>query len=49
MKFEEIYKFIIRKGIETDPRTKKEIKEELSRVRREYGKLGKIDKKYYDQ
>lgn len=49
MKFREIYEFVIKKGIETDPRTKKEIKDELSRIRREYGKLGRIDKKYFDQ
>ena len=49
MRLEEIYRFIIKKGLQADPRTKKEIKDDLLRVRKEYKALKGIDKKYFDQ
>jgi len=48
MKLGEIYDFVVRKGLEKDPRTKKEINQELQRVRKEYRRL-KNDKKYFDK
>ena len=47
MKLEEIYGLIIKKGLEKDPRTKTELKDESKRVRREYRTLKIEDKKYY--
>lgn len=49
MKLEEIYRFIIKKGLEKDPRTKKELKDESSRIRREYKKLKNGDKRHFDK
>ncbi|UCD55589.1 MAG: NGG1p interacting factor NIF3 [Candidatus Omnitrophota bacterium] len=49
MKLEEIYNLIIKKGMEKDPRTKKELKNELKRIRREYRTLKIEDKKYFDK
>jgi len=49
MKLEQIYEFAIKRGLEVDPRTKGEIKEELKRIRRAYGKLKGSDKKYFDK
>jgi putative NIF3 family GTP cyclohydrolase 1 type 2 len=49
MKLEEIYNLIVKKGLEKDPRTKKELNNELKRVRREYGELKPEDKKYFDK
>lgn len=49
MKLQEIYEFVVKKGLETDPRKKKELKDELGRVRREYKALRREDKKYYDR
>ena len=49
MRLSEVYKLIIQKGLSKDPRTKKELKDEYKRVRREYGKLGAEDKKYFDK
>ena len=49
MKLQKIYDFIVEKGLEKDPRSKKELGEERKRVRREYGALGREDKKYFDR
>lgn len=49
MKVREIYEFVVKKGLDKDPRTKSEIKNELARVHREYRKLKKEDKKCFDK
>jgi len=49
MKLKELYEFIIQKGLEKDPRSKKEIKKEKSRIQKEYKKLKKEDKRYFDK
>ena len=49
MRLGEIYKFVVKKGLEKDPRTKKELNEALKRVRKEYNKLKAPDKKYFDK
>lgn len=49
MKLEAIYELIIKKGLEKDPRTNKELKDELQRIGREY-KISKTeDKRYFDK
>lgn len=49
MKLYELYQFIIKKGLDNDPRTTKEIKTELQRIRSEYRKLKPGDRKFYDK
>ncbi|MBN1353313.1 MAG: NGG1p interacting factor NIF3 [Candidatus Omnitrophica bacterium] len=49
MKLCDIYELIVKKGRDKDPRPAGELKEELSRVRREYRSLKGEDKKYYDR
>lgn len=49
MTLREIYEFVVRKGLVADPRTKKELKNEKSRVRREYAGLKKEEKKFFDK
>jgi len=49
MRLSEIYELIVRKGLERDPRTKKELKEVLDKNRREYRSLKGEDKKYFDR
>ena len=49
MRLIDIYDFVIKKGIAKDPRTKKEIDEELNKARREFRNLRGPDKKYYDK
>jgi len=49
MKLGEIYELIVKKGLDKDPRTKKEIKEELKKIRKEYNSLDRQDKKYFDK
>lgn len=49
MKIKEIYELVIRRGIEKDPRTKKEIKENLKKIREEFRKLSLTDKKFFDR
>jgi hypothetical protein len=44
-----IYEFIVNRGLAKDPRTKRELDEEYARVRAEYAKLGKEDKRYFDK
>jgi len=48
MKIREIYDFIVKKGLEKDPRSKKQIRDEMNKIRREYKKLGPEDKKAFD-
>lgn len=49
MKLIDIYNFVIRKGIEKDPRTKIELKEEFDRAKKEFRSLKGVDKKNYDR
>ena len=49
MRLEEIYKLVIKKGLEKDPRTKKELKDELARIRGEYRTLKGGDKRCFDK
>jgi len=49
MKLGEIYSFAIKKGIERDPRGKKEVEAELEKRVRDYKKLSPDEKKYFDQ
>lgn len=49
MRLIDIYNFVIKKGLEKDPRTKKEIDEELAKARKEFQSLKGIDKKSYDK
>ncbi len=48
MKLAEIYALVVRKGLEKDPRTKKELNAELKKVRREFRNLTSRDKKFFD-
>jgi hypothetical protein len=49
MKLIDIYKTIVRKGMEKDPRTKAEINKELAGARRDYAKLKGSDRACYDK
>jgi len=49
MRLRELYNLIIQKGLAKDPRTKKELRDEHKRIRREYGRLAPEDKKYFDK
>ncbi len=49
MRLIDIYNIAVRKGLENDPRTRREIKEELDRAKREFRKLGAVEKKIYDR
>ncbi len=49
MRLIDIYDFVIRKGIEKDPRSRNEIREELNRVRKEFRQLKGVDKRNYDK
>lgn len=49
MKLIDIYKTAVKKGIGKDPRTPKEIREELDGARREFKKAVGIDKKVFDK
>lgn len=48
MKLKELYEFIIKKGIEFDPRGRETVKKALDKAKREYRKLSKKDKKEFD-
>ena len=48
MKLIDIYNLAIKKGIEKDPRSRREIKEALNKEKREYRKLKGVDKKAFD-
>ena len=49
MKLEQLYESIIKKGLEKDPRTKKELQNEMKRIRKEYRALKGEDKKFFDK
>lgn len=48
MKLIDIYNLAVRKGMDKDPRTKKEIKDELARQRKEFRKLKGPDRRAFD-
>ena len=48
MKLEEIYRLFIQKGIEADPRDKKQIEKSLKKLKEKYGKLDKKEKEEFD-
>jgi len=49
MKLKEIYEFVVKKGLEKDPRSKKEIKDALGKTKRCFRKLPRLDKKFFDK
>lgn len=49
MKLIDIYRTAIRKGMEKDPRTRKEINEELKREKKEFSEAKGVDKKVFDR
>jgi len=49
MKLIDIYKLAVRKGIEKDPRTRREINEELTRARKEFRKSKGADRRAFDK
>lgn len=49
MKLIDIYRFVVKKGIEKDPRSKKQIRRQLSDARKEFRRLKGIDAKCYDK
>lgn len=49
MKLIDIYRFVVKKGIEKDPRSKKQIIRQLSDARKEFRRLKGIDAKCYDK
>ncbi len=49
MKLKEIYELAIKMGVEADPRGRKEVKKVLEKARKDYQKLDKGDKKFFDK
>lgn len=49
MKLIDIYRFVVKKGIEKDPRSKKQIIKQLSDARKEFRRLKGMDAKCYDK
>jgi hypothetical protein len=49
MKLGELYELVIKRGLENDPRSPREIQDELRARRREYNKLRARDKSAYDK
>ncbi len=49
MKFQDIYEFVIKKGLQCDPRSKSDIKKALAEVKKEYNKLSPRRKKFFDK
>lgn len=49
MKLIDIYNLAVKKGIEQDPRTKRQIQEELNKTKSEFRKLKGIDKEAFDR
>ena len=49
MKFKDIYEFVIKKGLQQDPRSRSDIKQALAEVRKEYNKLSPRSKKAFDR
>lgn len=48
MKFKDIYEFVVKKGIEKDPRPQADIRKSLAEVKKEYNKLPAQKKKAFD-
>ncbi len=48
MKLRELYEFVIKRGIETDPRGKEKVQKHLLRKKRSYEELGGKEKKEFD-
>lgn len=49
MKLEKLYQFVVREGIEADPREKGEVQRELEKVKKVYRKLTEEEKKEFDE
>jgi len=49
MKLGEIYEFVTKRGLEKDPRSKKELKKDTNRLRAEYRKLKKSERRFFDK
>jgi len=49
MKLKEIYEFVVKRGIEVDPRGKELVKQELERAKKNYDDLKPEDKESFDQ
>lgn len=49
MKLIDIYRFVVKKGVEKDPRSGAEIKEYLAKAKKEFRKLKGVDAKCYDK
>ncbi|MCQ9207701.1 MAG: NGG1p interacting factor NIF3 [Omnitrophica bacterium] len=49
MTLQEIYEFVVKRGLTRDPRTKKELEEEKKRIRLEYSRLKKEDRVCFDK
>lgn len=49
MKLIDIYRFVVKKGVEKDPRSEAEIKEYLAKAKKEFRKLKGVDAKCYDK
>lgn len=49
MKLGRLYEEVVRLGIENDPRTGSEIREELKKRKKAYNKLSPVEKKYFDK
>ena len=49
MKFKDIYEFVVKKGLESDPRSKSEVRKALAEARKEYNKLPARRKRAFDR
>lgn len=49
MKLKEIYEFVVKEGINADPRGKPAVKKGLSRIKKQYQSLAKKEKEEFDQ
>ena len=49
MKFKDIYEFVVKKGLERDPRSKSEVRKALAETRKEYNKLPARRKRTFDR
>ena len=49
MKLGDFYNHVIKNGLTSDPRTRKEIEDEMKKRRKEYNALKTVDKKYFDK
>jgi len=48
MKLKDIYRLVVEKGLEQDPRTRAQIREDVGRARKEFAKLKGVAKRCYD-